>query len=384
MDIDGTRTGPYTVEHLEILRQEGQLQDHNLVTATRLNGAWITVSELLLAYEVQRSAREPSLNLGSAPSGDFRGFSTPGSEHEERTPPSGTPTITSADSFHSNSDQTKSVQIPLRPNGVLEHTDHISNEWAKDDPTLHLLDAIQAVRDRHGGGTPKAAPDALSITHAAASSSPSSFRLPSQSWIIFTLSSVLWITVWGISRINAPAAPSTTANENSSDSSKSVPVAAIAPAVHVAPSAPSRTAAPSAQALANQYAHPAPSAPSAPHIVSRPPVLSHTPTNPQFRVTPPPTQRAVASQGGRGSPEGPPNVPDVDRERERDLERDRENRARDEKNGEGGRDPSAAPRSGDPADADRERDRENRDSRDSGSDDASGSNRQNNPVPQSD
>jgi hypothetical protein len=216
LEVHGTKTGPYTVEHIHALLTEGQISPLLRVTSDRLSGEWITVQEMLQAYS------------SSKISGEF--------------------------------------QPPPRPDDIEKALGSSSAERQSEDATLGLFDALQAAREKKHQSVLSQQRVSSNVEMGWAGGSRSSRSVPPQLWLILSLFMVLSAAVWGLMKIASKSFPQGGAGVASSS-----PVKDVSPASGAA--SQSASSAPAAVANPAPVSRPVPVRP-APTRAANPPNFS--------------------------------------------------------------------------------------------------------------
>jgi hypothetical protein len=155
LEVQGTRTGPYTPEQLVGLLEDGEIPPQTRVTTERLNGEWISIEELA---------------------------------HALAPPPAEAPARGGRIGF----------QPPPRPSEKELRPSEDSGANPARDPTNGLFDALLAARERKTAakllppeagewGTPARTP----------------FRLPRQAALIAVLVALLGLSIYGLVRLTS-------------------------------------------------------------------------------------------------------------------------------------------------------------------------------------
>ena len=177
LDLNGKKAGPYTVEQVQALVQEGEVHGQIRATSERLNQEWITVAELIVAFEA------------AVKGSDATGPST-----------------------HS--------QPPPRPTENLETVTVIatSSGGSFNDATQGLFDALQSAKERKAAAKLAPAPQ-----EEWGSLQRPQRKIPGQLWMIVALVLVLGTAIYGTMKLLAqkssgtPGTPSGQANSNVSN-----------------------------------------------------------------------------------------------------------------------------------------------------------------------
>jgi hypothetical protein len=130
VEINGAKSGPYTIPQLLDFYREGRIQSHHQVTSDRLNGEWVPVQVLMEAYEESTAPRKIGI--------------------PEAEPKVGFPVSSS-----------HRTQLPPRPEdltGTFLRRNHLENGEPEGqenfkDPTESLFEALQIVRERQSQGS---------------------------------------------------------------------------------------------------------------------------------------------------------------------------------------------------------------------------------------
>ncbi len=169
LDIEGARSGPYTTDQIEGFLKEGEILPRHRVISSRRPGQSVSVGDFVTALHQHKLKASPEVSEVSA-----------------------------------------SFQPPPRPQDIHEKSGLIHIDAALNDPAYALFDALQVARERKMQNklvTPSAKEwGALSRRER---------RIPAQVWLIAALTSVLWISVWGVLRLSDKSSTAASARSSS-------------------------------------------------------------------------------------------------------------------------------------------------------------------------
>ncbi len=182
LKIGSNQVGPYTVEQIQKLMEEGEIRPSNRVTSSELKGAWISTQELLTTYEQTRTEAAAKAT-----------------EEEAKR-------ITTRQTSHSQ--QNSPFSPPLRPLEIGKISGFHPTSDPINDPALSLFETLQAVKERKS--TSK-----ISVTPLEAEQIGFLGKikkiLPSQAWVILALTTALGLFAWGMmKRVEKNLKPITT------------------------------------------------------------------------------------------------------------------------------------------------------------------------------
>lgn len=189
LDIEGKPVGPYSLDQIEAFIREGRVRSQHRISSHTL-GRWISVQELL-----QQMAERAGLPKQGPP------------------PPPFSP--------------------PPRPREVEDMTTGILKrpaELASKDPAQSLLASLQAVRERNTIAklTPPSPREWGQVAR------PAQAKMTTQVWLIASVTSLLWVGVWGVTHIMKTSEPAAAPQSQAQ---------AVAPAPVAPPPQPTRTVA---------------------------------------------------------------------------------------------------------------------------------------------
>ena len=254
LDLNGKKAGPYSVEQVQALVQEGEVHGQTRATSDRLNQEWITVAELIVAFEAAV-------------------------KNSDTSPPS----------VHH--------QPPPRPKENLETVSVVPTSSGNfNDATQGLFDALQSAKERKAAAKLTPAPQ-----EEWGSLQRPQRKIPGQLWMIVALTLVLGAAVYGTLKLLAqkstasPNAPTSSGQGNSSASLSNEPGHG-GNAIPVPPSQPMQRTArslpvppPSREAPHHDEEAPPPDPRDQIHDNSQAePPLPEQPTNETPRTPPPP------------------------------------------------------------------------------------------------
>ena len=174
LEIEGKRSGPFTAEQVEGFLQDREILARHQVFSPRRPDQRMSAGEFVEALKHQR---EKTVGASGAPRG---------------VPP-GPP---------------KAFHPPNKPRSMDERTGIIqANKAAAADPTQHLFDALQAVRERQVQTKLSAPTEAEWGTLARTQPARRS-----QLTLILTLAALLGVSVWGLNRLLTKKGEPTTAS----------------------------------------------------------------------------------------------------------------------------------------------------------------------------
>jgi hypothetical protein len=157
LDVNGRKTGPFSLEQIEGLLREGELQPHQKITAEHLAGRWLTVRELV-----------DHLN-------ESTGFQPPPRPQDLNTP-SGS-----------------SAPAAKRP-----------------DPALSLLSSLQSARQRKENSERAAAVNAAAAIHNV--TAPQARRVPV--WMLAAGALLVGVGIWGAILLATQQGPSASSSRS--------------------------------------------------------------------------------------------------------------------------------------------------------------------------
>lgn len=182
LEVQGTKTGPYTATHIQALFQEGKIPGNLRVTTPPLNGQWISVHQLLDLYKKMASDKRPS-----------------------------------------------EFQPPPRPEG-LDRGEKTDLNLKREDPTLGLFEALQAAKERKNTAQQQAQQqrfqeEGMSTWRPGGGLNRRS--IPPQVWLIMSLVLLLGTSVWGVMKVlnkTFPAGGAASLTQKAEKSAASAPV----------------------------------------------------------------------------------------------------------------------------------------------------------------
>ena len=150
LDIEGTRSGPYTTHQIEGFLSDGEILPRHRVISSRRPGQSVSAGDFVAALH----------------------------HHYQENPGNAV------------------FQPPPRPQDIHEKGAAFQVDTTLNDPAHALFDALQVARERK-------TQNKLNVPHAKewGMLSRREKRIPTQLWLIAALGSVLWISVWGVLRV---------------------------------------------------------------------------------------------------------------------------------------------------------------------------------------
>ena len=188
LEIEGRKSGPYTADQIEGFLKDREILPRHRVFSPRRPDQLMTAGEFVSAIQHQRQ-----MSAGGATA----------------TPPS----------------KPRAFQPPNKPQDMDERTGIIKVDTAaRADPTQHLFDALQAVRERQTQA--KLNPPADLEWGSLARTTPAR---RSQLLLTATLTSLLAVSVWGLNRLLQRGPASIERPEKMADGTKDQPTSAPKP-----------------------------------------------------------------------------------------------------------------------------------------------------------
>ena len=209
LDLDGKKAGPYTIEQVQGLLNEGTAHSESRATSDRLGDEWVTVADLVVAFQAALNQAAPAMIQA-----------TPPQEGSSSLPLSG---------------------LPPRPKESLESAPvFTASPGNRNDATQNLFDALQSAKERKAAAKLTPAPQ-----EEWGSQQRPQRKIPGQLWMIVALVFVLSIAIYGTAKLLGQKSGSTSASSTTATAKNTQPPPPVEPGRNpppamgsLAPSAP--------------------------------------------------------------------------------------------------------------------------------------------------